>query len=98
MMSIHGTHSMICLLALPLVLVGVVQSTWGADTASPAAVKPARILFVTQSFGFKHSAVDRKDAPLSVAEQAVTDWGAASNLYHVDCTQDVAKDLTKDNL
>jgi type 1 glutamine amidotransferase len=98
MMSIHGTHSMICLLALPLVLAGVLQSARAADTTSPATGKPARILFVTQSFTFKHTAVDRKDAPLSVAEQAVTDWGAANNLYHVDCTQDVAKDLTKDNL
>ena len=53
---------------------------------------------MTQSFEFKHSAVDRKNQPLSPAEQAVTDWGNSSGLYHVDCTQDVAKDLTKENL
>ena len=98
MMSIHETHSMPCLLALSLLFIGVTQSTKAADR--PASAHPARILFVTQSFGFKHSVVDRKSDPLtlSTAEQAVTDWGKSSGLYQVDCTQDVAKDLTKENL
>jgi type 1 glutamine amidotransferase len=96
MISLHGTGPMTCLLALPLVLVGIAHSAFAGD--QPSSGKPARILFVTQSFGYKHSAVDRKNSPLSAAEQAVTDWGTASGLYRVDCTQDVAKDLTKENL
>jgi hypothetical protein len=35
---------------------------------------------------------------MSVAERAMTELGIASNLFRVDCTQDVAKDLTKENL
>jgi uncharacterized protein len=97
MILLHGTHSLISVLALPLLLAGVQQFA-AADDTTAASGKPARILFVTQSFGYKHSVVDRKSHPLSMAEQEVTDWGASSNLYHVDCTQDVAKDLTKDNL
>jgi uncharacterized protein len=56
------------------------------------------VLFVTQSFGFKHSVVDRKNGDLSTAERAVVEWGDSSHLYHADCTQDVAADLTKENL
>ena len=97
MILLHGTHSLISVLALPLLLAGVQQFA-AADDTTAASGKPGRILFVTQSFGYKHSVVDRKSHPLSMAEQEVTDWGASSNLYHVDCTQDVAKDLTKDNL
>jgi type 1 glutamine amidotransferase len=95
MLTIHWTHSIICLLALPLLLASASQLATAEDAATG---KPARILFVTQSFGFKHSAVDRKSGALSPAEQAVTDWGASSGLYHVDCTQDVANDLTKESL
>lgn len=68
------------------------------NSAVPPTGKIPRMLFVTQSFGFKHSAVTRKDDQLSPAEQAVTDWAASSKLFNVDCTQDVAKDLTKENL
>ena len=57
-----------------------------------------RILMVTQSKGFKHGSVTRKDAPLAPAEQAVTEIGVQSNLFRVDCTQDVEKDFTKENL
>ena len=68
-----------------------------ADDAAGAKKTP-RLLFVTQSFGFKHTVVDRKNAPLSIAEQAVIDWGNSSGLYTADCTQDVKADLTKENL
>jgi hypothetical protein len=56
------------------------------------------LLFVTQSFTFKHSVVDRKNGELSSAERTVVEWGDSSKLYHADCTQDVAKDFTKENL
>ena len=66
------------------------------------AVKPKeggyRILMVTQSQGFKHGSVTRKDDKLAPAEQTVTEIGIKSNLFRTDCTQDVAKDFTKENL
>lgn len=59
---------------------------------------PARILMVTQSAGFKHGSVNRQDKPLSPAERAITELGISSNAFRVDCTQDVAKDFTKEKL
>lgn len=59
---------------------------------------PARILMVTQSAGFKHGSVNRQDKPLSPAERAITELGVSSNTFRVDCTQDVAKDFTKEKL
>src|SRR5262245_38394686 len=63
-----------------------------------AADKPSRILFITQSAGFKHSVVDRKDQPLSTAEIALVQLGETTGLFKVDCTQDVVSDVTKENL
>lgn len=60
--------------------------------------KTCRILMVTQSAGFKHGSVTRKNAPLSPSEQAMTELGISSGLFRVDCTQDVAKDFTKEAL
>ncbi len=67
-----------------------------ADDAPP--VRGARILMVTQSQGFRHGSVTRPDGALSPAEQAMTDLGIKSNLFRVDCTQDVAKDFNKETL
>lgn len=58
----------------------------------------ANILMVTQSQGFRHSAVTRVDGQLSPAEQVLTQLGVSSNLFRVDSTQDVAKEFTKENL
>lgn len=58
----------------------------------------ARILMVTQSAGFKHGSVTRKEGQLSPAEQAITELGISSGLFRVDCTQDCAKDFTKEKL
>jgi type 1 glutamine amidotransferase len=60
--------------------------------------KAARVLFVTQSVGFRHGSVTRKEGQLSPAERAMTELGVSSNVFRVDCTQDVAKDFTKENL
>ena len=68
-----------------------------ADTGKPKE-SGYRILMVTQSVGFKHGSVTRKEGQLAPAEQAVTEIGIKSNLFRVDCTQDVAKDFTKENL
>ncbi len=58
----------------------------------------ARMLLVTQSAGFRHSAVTRKDLQLSPAERTMTQLGISSNLFRVDCTQDCAQDFTRDKL
>lgn len=63
-----------------------------------AADGPARILMVTQSAGFRHGSVTRKEGQLSPAERAITELGISSNVFRVDCTQDCAKDFTKEKL
>ena len=60
--------------------------------------RAARILFVTQSAGFRHGSVTRKDDQLSVSERVMTELGISSNLFRVDCTQDVTKDFTIEKL
>jgi type 1 glutamine amidotransferase len=67
-------------------------------SAQEPAKKNARILMVSQSAGFKHGSVTRKDGLLSPAEQALTDLGISSGLFRVDCTQDVARDFTRQRL
>jgi len=64
------------------------------------AEKPdkGRILMVTQSAGFRHGAVNRGDKPLAPAERVMTELGISSNLFRVDCTQDVATDFTREKL
>lgn len=62
------------------------------------AAKPVRILMLTQSAGFKHGAVTRKEGALAPAERVLTELGIKSNLFRVDATQDAAKDFTKANL
>jgi type 1 glutamine amidotransferase len=53
---------------------------------------------VTQSAGFRHGSVTRKEGQLSPSERAITDLGIASGLFRVDCTQDVKTDFTKEKL
>jgi type 1 glutamine amidotransferase len=81
---------------------GFSVSWTAASGAEVEKVKPReggyRILMVTQSAGFKHGSVTRKDAKLSPAEQVVTEMGIRSKLFRVDCTQDAKKDFTKENL
>ena len=68
-------------------------------TDEPAAgAGAARMLAVTQSKGFKHGSVTRKGTDLSPSERALTEMGISSGLFHVDCTQDVEKDFTKEKL
>jgi hypothetical protein len=52
--------------------------------------KKYRMLFITQSKGFKHGSVDRKDQPLAPSEIAMTEIGNESGLFTVECTQDAA--------
>ncbi len=69
-----------------------------AQAQEPAPKKNARMLMLTQSVGFKHGAVTRKEGQLSPSERAITELGVSSGLFRVDCTQDAAKDFTKENL
>ena len=64
----------------------------------PSGTKLPRILFVTQSFEFKHGAVTRKGDQLSPAEKTMTDLANSSGVFQIDCTQDAVKALTKENL
>src|SRR5262245_7818233 len=60
--------------------------------------KKYKILYITQSKGFKHGSVDRKkDAPLAPSEISVTEIGKESGLFDVECTQD-ASVLTAEKL
>ena len=69
-----------------------------ATLAAEAGKKDgARVLMVTQSAGFRHGSVTRPDGKLAPAERAMTDLGISSNLFRVECTQDV-KEITKDRL
>ncbi|QDU90785.1 Trehalose utilization [Pirellulimonas nuda] len=69
-----------------------------AEPQADASERPARILFVTQSAGFRHPTVARKATDLSFAERVMTELGVRSGLFRVDCTQDVEKDFTPERL
>ena len=80
-----------------LLLVGLAITVLGSNGLL-ADDGPARILMVTQSAGFRHGSVTRKDGQLSHAERAITELGISSNAFRVDCTQDCARDFTKEKL
>ncbi len=84
----------VCALLVALVSASL-SAVWAA--AEDAPKKNARMLFVTQSAGFRHGSVTRKEGQLSPAERAITDLGIGSNLFRVDCTQD-AGSITKEQL
>ncbi len=84
-----------------LALAALWACSWRATPAraeDPAPKKAARMLMVTESQGFRHGAVTRKEGELSPAERTMTELGVRSGLFRVDCTQDTAKDFTKDRL
>ena len=78
--------------ALTLLMTGVVMAEDKQQT------KPVRLLMVSQSAGFRHGSVTRKDNQLSPAERVVKEMGVTSGLFRADCTQDCAKDFTKEKL
>lgn len=65
--------------------------------AAPAAEK-TRVLMLTQSAGFRHGSVNRRNNDLAPAEIAMIQLGQKTELFSVDCTQDAAADFTKENL
>ena len=72
----------------------VVMSVVGVS----AEEKKAKVLFVSQSAGFRHGSVNRGKNELAPAEIAMTQLGQQTGLFDVHCTQDCAADFTKDNL
>ena len=68
------------------------------STVTASAAEPSRILMVTQSQGYRHGSVTRKEENLAPAEVAMIQLGQQTGLFKVDCTQDAASDFTKDNL
>ena len=85
------------ILHLALVCVSVFVTTRIVHAEQPA-LRGARILMLTQSKGFRHGSVTRKEGVLSPAERAVTELGISSNLFRLDCSQDAANDFTKEKL
>ncbi len=76
------------------VLIAVV----GFEFGRASAADPPRMLMLTQSAGFVHGPVKRAGAPLSGAEIAMTLLGRQSGEFSVDCSQDAASAITKENL
>jgi uncharacterized protein len=68
-----------------------------AMSASAQEKKKYKLLYISQSKGFKHGSVDRKDKPLAPSEIAITEIGKETGLFDVECTQD-ASILTPDKL
>lgn len=83
---------------LLLVLAGLSVCNLPRRNAAAEPAKKARVLFVTQSAGFKHGSVTRKEGELSPAEIAITQLGLQSGLFETHCTQDCAAEFTRENL
>lgn len=66
---------------------------WGGEQEK----KKYKALYITQSKGFRHGSVNRKDRPLAPSEVALTEIGKESGLFDVECTQD-ASVLTAEKL
>jgi uncharacterized protein len=69
-----------------------------AVTSASAQDKPkVKALMLTQSVGFVHGSVNRKEQTLAPAEIAMTQLGQQSGLFEVHCTQNAEADFTKEN-
>jgi type 1 glutamine amidotransferase len=67
-------------------------------SGAATAADKSKILFLTQSKGFKHGSVNRDKRDLAVSEVAMTQLGQKTELFEVHCTQDSKADFTKENL
>lgn len=68
-------------------------------TAEPVrAQNKLKALMITQSAGFKHGSVNRRDKQLAPAEVAMIQLGQEMGNLEVHCSQDCAADFTKENL
>jgi len=64
---------------------------------APASGKTYKLLVLTQSVGFVHDPVKRKNAPFCLVETTVTEIGKVSGLFETECTQNAA-DITVEKL
>ena len=69
-----------------------------AVSAIAEAAEKSRVLMLTQSVGYRHGSVNRKEQTLAPAEIAMIQLGEMTELFSVDCTQDAAADVTEENL
>jgi type 1 glutamine amidotransferase/mono/diheme cytochrome c family protein len=76
----------------------VLMALVGSSGNQTSAADPPRILMLTQSAGFAHRPVKREAEPLSGAEIAMTLLGRQSGEFVVDCSQNAASAITKENL
>jgi type 1 glutamine amidotransferase len=68
------------------------------EAAAPAAGKKVKVLYLTQSMGFRHQPVTRKTPDeLASSEKAFIEYGKTSGLFDVEATQD-AKVITPEKL
>ncbi len=67
-------------------------------SGAAAAADKSKVLFLTQSKGFKHGSVNRDKRDLAVSEVAMTQLGQKTGLFEIHCTQDSKADFTKENL
>jgi len=80
-------------------LLALVPLTLFCFTVEPAhAQKKLKALMITQSAGFKHGSVNRRDKELAPAEVAMIQLGQKMGNLEVHCSQDCAADFTKENL
>ncbi len=57
-----------------------------------------RILFLTQSKGFTHGSVNRKEGTRAPAELALLQLAKESDAFNVTCSQNAEADITRENL
>lgn len=72
---------------------GMTQETVEAETLGKA-----KVLFVTQSVGYRHKSVTRAEGKLSTAELAMRQLSQQTGLFHLYPTQDVATDFVRGKL
>ena len=88
------------LLTAGVVGLGVLSplSLWAADEKPAASSKKVKVLYLTQSMGFRHQPVTRKTPDeLASSEKAFMEVGDKTGVFQVEATQD-AKVITPEKL
>ena len=84
------------MIIVSLAALGLCLPSLRAEAGKPD--KKARVLFLTQSKGFRHGSVNRNGRDLAPAEIAMKQLGQQTGLFEVHSTQDAAADFTVENL
>ena len=91
--SVHKFMIFVCMFAL----LSSAHFAEGQEKTKEDAERP-HILFVTQSKGYVHSSVRRKDGEKSIAELTMMQLAKDTGEFTVFCSQDVEADFTKERL